>query len=69
MAAKKRGLDECVGVFFGDGATSSNDFHCGLNFAGVYKAPVVLVCQNNQWAISVPVSQQHASETCTFVQW
>jgi pyruvate dehydrogenase E1 component alpha subunit len=49
--------------FFGDGATSEDDFHAGLNFAAVYKAPVVLVCQNNQWAISTPVAAQSCSET------
>jgi TPP-dependent pyruvate/acetoin dehydrogenase alpha subunit len=52
-----------VGGWMGDGATSSNDFHAGLNFAGVWKAPVVFVCQNNQWAISVPASAQTASRT------
>ena len=52
-----------VGSWLGDGATSENDFHAGLNFAGVWKAPVVFVCQNNQWAISVPLSMQTASET------
>jgi pyruvate dehydrogenase E1 component alpha subunit len=50
-------------VYFGDGATSANDFHSGLNMAGVYKAPVVFVCINNQFAISLPVEQQTASET------
>ncbi|MDA1195002.1 MAG: thiamine pyrophosphate-dependent enzyme [Planctomycetota bacterium] len=52
-----------VGGWLGDGATSSNDFHSGLNFAAVWKAPVVFVCQNNQWAISVPAAAQTASET------
>jgi pyruvate dehydrogenase E1 component alpha subunit/2-oxoisovalerate dehydrogenase E1 component alpha subunit len=52
-----------VGAWLGDGATSENDFHAALNFAGVWKAPVVFVCQNNQWAISVPLSMQTASET------
>jgi TPP-dependent pyruvate/acetoin dehydrogenase alpha subunit len=52
-----------VGGWMGDGATSSNDFHAGMNFAGVWKAPVVFVCQNNQWAISVPAAAQTASET------
>ncbi|MFG1530195.1 MAG: thiamine pyrophosphate-dependent enzyme [Thermoplasmata archaeon] len=47
-------------AFFGDGATSSNDFHAGLNFAGVWKAPVVFCCTNNQWAISIPVDRQTA---------
>lgn len=50
-------------VFFGDGATSKGDFHEALNFAGVLKLPVVFVCQNNQFAISVPRSKQTAAET------
>ncbi|ELZ05504.1 pyruvate dehydrogenase (acetyl-transferring) E1 component subunit alpha [Natrialba asiatica] len=48
---------------FGDGATSEGDFHEGLNFAGVFDVPVVFVCNNNQWAISVPRDHQTASET------
>ncbi len=55
--------DRIVGGWMGDGATSSNDFHAGMNFAGVWKAPLVYVCQNNQWAISVPAAAQTASET------
>ncbi len=50
-------------VSFGDGGTSSLGFHSGLNFAGVWKAPVVFLCQNNGWAISCPVEQQTASES------
>ena len=50
-------------TFFGDGATSEGDFHEAMNFAGVYNAPVVFICQNNQWAISVPIEEQTASET------
>jgi len=50
-------------AFFGDGATSSNDFHAGLNFAGVFQLPVVFCCANNQWAISVPVERQTAAPT------
>jgi len=50
-------------VFFGDGATSEGDFHEALNFAGVFKTPIVFVCQNNQYAISTPRSHQTASET------
>jgi 2-oxoisovalerate dehydrogenase E1 component alpha subunit len=61
MAAKKRGLDECAAVFFGDGATSSNDFHAGMNFAGVYRAPVLFLCRNNGYAISLPTSEQTAA--------
>jgi len=50
-------------AFFGDGATSEGDFHEALNFAGVYQSPVVFVCQNNHWAISVPRSRQSRSKT------
>jgi pyruvate dehydrogenase E1 component alpha subunit len=45
-------------AFFGDGATSSNDFHAGMNLAGVLQLPVLFCCTNNQWAISVPVEHQ-----------
>lgn len=62
-AAKYRGTDEIVMTFFGDGATSQGDFHEGLNCAAVYQAPVVFICQNNQWAISIPLSQQTRSRT------
>ena len=48
----------CSLVYFGDGATSEGDFHEACNFAAVLKAPVVFFCQNNQWAISVPITQQ-----------
>ena len=47
-------------VFFGDGATSEGDFHDGLNFAGVFKIPIIFFCMNNQWAISVPREKQTA---------
>ncbi|MBL9085511.1 MAG: 3-methyl-2-oxobutanoate dehydrogenase [Planctomycetia bacterium] len=57
------GRKAVIGGYLGDGATSEGEFHAGLNFAGVWKAPVVFVCQNNQWAISVPVGKQTASET------
>jgi 2-oxoisovalerate dehydrogenase E1 component alpha subunit len=50
-------------VYFGDGATSSSDFHSGVNFAGVFKVPCVLLCRNNGWAISVPVERQTATKT------
>jgi pyruvate dehydrogenase E1 component alpha subunit len=62
-AAKLKGDDMVALVYFGDGGTSTNDFHVGANFAGVFKAPVILFCRNNQWAISVPLSRQTASET------
>jgi len=62
-AMKYRGKDDVAMVFFGDGATSQGDFHEALNFAGVYGVPAVFVCQNNQWAISLPRSRQTASQT------
>ena len=55
--------DTAVLCHLGDGATSEGDFHEGLNFAGVFDVPAVFVCNNNQWAISVPREQQTASET------
>ncbi|MBI4230484.1 MAG: thiamine pyrophosphate-dependent dehydrogenase E1 component subunit alpha [Planctomycetes bacterium] len=60
MAMKRKGAKTVCAVSFGDGATSSNDFHAGMNFAGVYQAPCLFVCQNNHWAISLPVSEQTA---------
>lgn len=60
--AKIRKEDLVTGVYFGDGATSSNDFHSGMNFAGVFKAPTVFLLRNNGWAISVPASKQTAVE-------
>jgi pyruvate dehydrogenase E1 component alpha subunit len=62
-AARYKGDDAVVMVFFGDGATSEGDFHEALNFAGVWHLPVVFVCQNNQWAISVPLKKQTHSRT------
>jgi pyruvate dehydrogenase E1 component subunit alpha len=58
-----RGKDDMAMAFFGDGATSEGDFHEGLNFAGVYRLPAVFICQNNQWAISVPRKSQTRSHT------
>lgn len=61
MAAKMRG-DKCVILaYFGDGATSAGDFHSGMNFAGVFKPPCVFLCQNNQYAISLPFKRQTAA--------
>lgn len=50
-------------AYFGDGASSEGDFHESLNFAGVFKTPTIFFCQNNGYAISVPFSQQSASQT------
>jgi len=58
MAMAYRKDDRVAMTYFGDGATSSNDFHSGMNFAGVFRAPCVFVCINNQWAISLEVSGQ-----------
>ncbi|MFA5860625.1 MAG: thiamine pyrophosphate-dependent dehydrogenase E1 component subunit alpha [Candidatus Thermoplasmatota archaeon] len=60
---KLKGTKQVAMTSFGDGSTSEGDFHVGLNFAGVWKAPVIFLCNNNQWAISVPSHQQTASET------
>jgi len=60
---KLRGEPNVAFTFFGDGATSEGDFHEAMNFAGALKLPVVFICQNNQWAISVPRARQTASET------
>jgi pyruvate dehydrogenase E1 component alpha subunit len=61
--AKLKGENIAVLVFLGDGATSKGDFHEGLNMAGVLSLPVVFFCQNNHWAISVPLKRQTAAET------
>jgi len=61
-AAKEQNEGEVNAVFFGDGATSSNDFHSGMNFGGVFKSPTLFVCMNNQFAISVPLEKQTAAE-------
>jgi pyruvate dehydrogenase E1 component alpha subunit len=61
--AKIDGKDIASLAYFGDGATSSSDFHSGMNFAGVFKVPVVFLCRNNGWAISVPVERQTATRT------
>jgi pyruvate dehydrogenase E1 component alpha subunit/2-oxoisovalerate dehydrogenase E1 component alpha subunit len=62
-AAKLRGDPVVTLGFLGDGATSQSDFHAAMNFASVFQVPTVLVCQNNQWAISVPVARQTAAPT------
>jgi pyruvate dehydrogenase E1 component alpha subunit len=60
---KLRGESTCAIAYFGDGATSEGAFHEGANFAAVMRAPVVLFCNNNQWAISTPLEAQTAAET------
>jgi pyruvate dehydrogenase E1 component alpha subunit len=63
MAARYRKDRTAVVAYFGDGATSKGDFHEGFNLAGVFRPPVVFICQNNQWAISVPRGRQTAAAT------
>lgn len=62
-AGKYRQDDSIAITYFGDGATSEGDVHEAMNLAGVYQLPCVFFCQNNQYAISVPVRQQSASPT------
>jgi pyruvate dehydrogenase E1 component alpha subunit len=62
-AAKLKKADTVVMAYLGDGATSSADFHVAMNFAGVFRVPVVFVCQNNHWSISLPTQRQTASES------
>ncbi len=63
MAMKYKKRKEAAVAYFGDGASSRGDFHEALNMAGVYKAPAVFICMNNQWAISLPRSAQCAGDT------
>lgn len=63
MAAQKLKKDEVVLAYIGDGGTSEGEFHEAINMAAVFKAPVVFLIQNNQYAISVPRHKQTASET------
>lgn len=61
-AAQQRGEDTAFLTSFGDGGTSSLGFHSGLVFAGVWKSPVIFLCQNNGWAISCPADKQTGSD-------
>ena len=62
-AAQYRGDDAVVMAFCGDGATSEGDFSEALNFAGVWQTPVIFICQNNGWAISLPRARQTLTKT------
>lgn len=62
-AMKLQGHKNIAVAYMGDGATSEGDFHVAMNFAGVFKVPVLFFCQNNQWSISVNIKQQTASES------
>jgi pyruvate dehydrogenase E1 component alpha subunit len=61
--SRLRGQSTCAIAFFGDGATSEGAFHEGANFAAVMDAPVILFCNNNQWAISTPLSAQTRADS------
>lgn len=63
LASKIRGEDVVTMTCFGEGATSTGDFHEGLNFAGLHKLPVIFFCENNQYAISVSLNKQVAGES------
>ncbi len=60
MAAKLRSTRQVTLCWFGDGAASKGDFHEGLNFAGIHDLPVVFICENNGYAISVPLNEESA---------
>ena len=62
-AAKVLGKDDVSMVYFGEGTSSTGEFHVGMNFAGVWKAPVVFLCRNNGWAISVSAAKQCAAKS------
>ena len=63
LSMKLQGTGQVTVATFGDGATSEGDFHAALNFAAVQGAPIVFVCENNGYAISVGLNKQSASET------
>lgn len=58
LAIRYKGTDEVVLTCFGEGSTAEGDFHEGLNWAGIYKLPVIFFCQNNMYAISVPTDKE-----------
>jgi pyruvate dehydrogenase E1 component alpha subunit len=60
---KHQGRDGVVCVYFGDGASSEGDFHEACNLAGLRRAPVIFLLQNNRWAISTPVTKQTAADS------
>ena len=62
LAAKLRGDDRVAVCYFGDGAASKGDFHESLNFAGIHRLPIVFICENNGYAISVPLAKESAVE-------
>ncbi|MEW9673632.1 thiamine pyrophosphate-dependent dehydrogenase E1 component subunit alpha [Ammoniphilus sp. 3BR4] len=63
LAGRMEGKDLAVFTSFGEGSSNQGDFHEGANFAGVHKLPVIFFCENNKYAISVPLSKQVACES------
>jgi 2-oxoisovalerate dehydrogenase E1 component alpha subunit len=63
LADKLKGSDAATIVYFGDGASSQGDTHEAMNFAGVHKLPVIFFCENNRYAISVPLEKQTAIDS------
>ena len=63
LACKMRGEDTVVISYFGDGASSQGDCHEAMNFAAVHKLPVIFFCENNKYAISVPLDKQMAVDS------
>ena len=63
LASKMRGEDVVTIVYFGDGAASAGDCHEGMNFAAIHRLPVIFFCENNGYAISVPLSKQMAVDS------
>ena len=62
LSAKIKGTNDIVIVYFGDGASSAGDCHEGMNFASIHKLPIIFFCENNGFAISVPLNQQMAND-------
>jgi 2-oxoisovalerate dehydrogenase E1 component subunit alpha len=62
MGLRLDGIEACAIAYFGDGSASEGDFHEAANMAAVFRSPVILLCQNNGWAISVPTASQTTGE-------
>ena len=63
LSAKIKGTGDIVIVYFGDGASSTGDCHEGMNFASIHKLPIIFFCENNGFAISVPLKHQMANDS------
>jgi len=63
LASKMKGEDRVTVAYFGDGASSAGDCHEAMNFAAIHKLPVIFFCENNKYAISVPLSKQMAVDS------